>query len=143
MTNLTICFVGQVVSGLGEGAYFSSLEWLQRQLQTGFGFVPVPGTFNVRIAEADTARLAAELQQRSGFAIVPPAAAYCAAKCFRAYIGPVEGVLVVPLVPNYRRDVLEILAPVYVRQALKVSDGDRVEVRIEFPAETGRAGKTD
>jgi len=140
MTKLTMCFAGQVASGLGEGAYFSSLEWLHRQLQAGFGFIPVPGTFNVRIGEADIARFA-ELQQHPGFAIVPPDAAFCAAKCFRAYIGTLEGVLVVPLMPNCRRDVLEILAPVYLRETLTVNDGDCVEVCIEIPAETGSTGE--
>lgn len=137
MRNATICFIGQVASGLGEGAYFSSLEWLRRQLQAGFGFSPVPGTFNVRISEADIARFA-ELQQHSGTPIVPPDAAFCAAKCFRARVGSVEGALVVPLVPNYRRDILEILAPVYLRETLQVKDGDRVEVHIEISVEPGR-----
>jgi riboflavin kinase len=136
MTNETMRFAGEVVSGLGQGTYFSSLEWLHRQLQAAFGFVPAPGTFNVRIAGADVARFQ-QLPQRSGVLIVPPDPAFCAAKCFRARLGAVAGALVIPLVPNYRSDVLEILAPVHLRDALRVADGDRVEVWIELPPESG------
>jgi riboflavin kinase len=148
-TGITMRFAGRVASGLGEGRYFSSLDWLQRQLRDGFGFVPVPGTFNVRIDDADALRLR-QLQQSPGLAIVPPDAGFCAAKCYRARVGaispqqaqlphsqggPFAGALVIPLVPNYRRDVLEILAPVHLRQALGVADDDSVEVLVEVPAE--------
>lgn len=124
-------FRGRVASGVGEGQYFSNLDWVHRQLQAGFGFVPAPGTFNVRIDEADGPRLE-ELQRYPGLAIVPPDPAFCAAKCFRVRIGAFPGALVIPLVANYRRNVLEILAPVHLRTALGVADGEFVEVQVEI-----------
>jgi CTP-dependent riboflavin kinase len=123
-------FRGRVASGVGEGRRFSSLDWLHRQLRAGFGFVPVPGTFNVRIDQADVSRFQ-ELQRHAGLAIVPPNAAFCAAKCFAARVGAFNGALVIPMVPNYRQDVLEILAPVNLRAALGVVDDDLVEVLVE------------
>ena len=139
MASEIIRFEGRVASGVGEGAFFSSLDWLHRQLQAGFGWVPVPGTFNVQIAEADVARFQ-QLQQFSAFAVVPPDPKFCPAKCFPVRIGAAAGLLVVPQVANYRRDVLEILAPVRLRDALQVADGDRVEVRIEVPEQSSLRG---
>ena len=131
-------FAGRVATGVGEGAFFSSLDWLHRQLQAGFGWVPVPGTFNVCINEADVDRFQ-QLQQRDAFQVVPPDPKFCPAKCFVARIGTAQGLLVVPQVSNYRRDVLESLAPVRLRDALRVEDGDPVEVEIEILSRGGAA----
>ena len=42
---------GNLVSGLGEGAYYMSLEGYSKQFKTKIGYSPFPGTFNVKLGE--------------------------------------------------------------------------------------------
>ena len=44
--------------------------------------------------------------------------------------GKIRGAIVVPEVTRYGEDVVELLAPVYLRRALKLRDGDQVTVEI-------------
>jgi CTP-dependent riboflavin kinase len=122
-------FAGNVVSGRGEGQYFTGLSWVSEQFSIKLGFEPVAGTFNVKLAAGEQARLEI-LKGFGGVAITPPSPDFCAAKCFLARVGAVAGALVIPLLADYPRDVLEIVAPVNVRQALGVNDGDLVEVSV-------------
>ncbi|HXV45112.1 MAG TPA: DUF120 domain-containing protein, partial [Nitrososphaera sp.] len=47
-TPATIDFEGSVVSGMGEGAYYMSLEGYRKQFKQKLGYEPYPGTLNVR-----------------------------------------------------------------------------------------------
>ena len=122
-----IILTGRVVSGVGEGRYFTQLDWVREQFVTNFGFDPAPGTFNVRINPEQT-YLLRRLDQYRGVKILPPDNKFCAAKCFPVKVGVVKGVLVTPLVEGYSEDVMEIMAPVNMRQSLNIKDDDIVEV---------------
>ena len=121
---------GCLCSGLGEGAGFTTLDWVTRQIQSKLGFAPHPGTLNLSLAGADWEAARAEMEQEPGIAIEPPTG-FCAAKCFTLIIdGRIQGAAVIPEMPDYPADKLEIIAPVSVRDALRLSDGDRITLQI-------------
>ncbi len=121
---------GCLRSGLGEGAGFTSLDWVARQFQSKLGFAPHPGTLNLSLAGADWEAARAEMEQEPGIAIEPPTG-FCAAKCFTLVIdGRIQGAAVIPEVPDYPADKLEIVAPVSVRDTLRLSDGDHITLQI-------------
>lgn len=123
---------GCLCSGLGEGAGFIALDWVEHQLHGKLGFSPYPGTLNLNLHGGDweSARLA--MDQAAGVAIEPPPG-FCAAKCFSVTIdGRIEGAAILPEVPDYPADKLEIVAPVGVREALRLSDGDRVSLQLRI-----------
>jgi len=51
---------------------------------------------------------------------------------FKADIESLECAVVVPLVPNYKKNLLEVIAPIYLRGNLRLKDGDDVEVMVNF-----------
>jgi riboflavin kinase len=122
---------GKVVSGLGEGTYMTQLDWVKSQCQEKFGFLPHPGTFNVRLDAGESKRYAV-LKKYRGIKILPPSSAFVAAKCFSVQLGPIKGMLAIPMLDDYPQDILEILAPIWIREALGVKEGDDVEVRIQL-----------
>lgn len=124
-----IVFRGKVAAGRGQGQYFTQLNWVCKQFSIKFGFEPVAGTFNVKLSPEDGARLES-LNGLAGVRITSPDPGFCDAKCFPVRIGTLSGALVIPLVEKYPRDVLEIVAPVILRQALGVKDNDLVEVHV-------------
>jgi riboflavin kinase len=44
-------FKGKIVTGMGEGAYYMSLEGYKKQFQNKLGYEPFPGTLNVKIED--------------------------------------------------------------------------------------------
>jgi riboflavin kinase len=122
---------GKLFSGLAQGEQFTGLDWVQEQWRTKLGFIPHPGTFNLRVGP-EHHDLVRELKRgEAPIEIVPPSPDFCPAKCYRVSIGGVRGAIVIPMVPDYPPDVIEVLAPVNLRQALSTKDGDEVSVTLE------------
>ena len=128
-------FSGEIISGKGEGSSFVQLPWVREQIVNKIGFAPYPGTFNIKISD-DAGREAAEKMRRSApraITIIPPGGSGCYGSCFVAKIEEkVDAAVIIPSEGGYV-DVLEFLAPMLVKNLLRHSDGDRVEVRVYIP----------
>lgn len=123
---------GILCSGLGEGAGFIALDWVDRQFRDKLGYRPYPGTLNLSLEGADWIAAREAMQLATGIAIEPQAG-FCAAKCFAVLIdGSVAGAAVLPEVGDYPEHKLEIVAPVAVRQELRLNDGDRVRLQLQI-----------
>lgn len=59
---------------------------------------------------------------------VCPAEGYCSGLLFKAFIGDWECAIVVPEVKGYPKALLEVIAPIYLRDALQLEDGTKVTV---------------
>ena len=44
---------GTLVSGMGEGAYYMSLKGYTKQFQSKIGYMPFPGTLNVKLGKKE------------------------------------------------------------------------------------------
>ncbi|MEM2913356.1 MAG: DUF120 domain-containing protein [Candidatus Bathyarchaeia archaeon] len=125
---------GRVFSGLGEGAYYVSKEMYRKQFIEKLGFDPYPGTLNLKISSDQNARLRAKLDVYPGIEIEGfknRDRTYGSVKCFRAVIeGKEKGAVVLALRSHYGKDVVEIIAPEYLRGCLGLRDGDKVRVEI-------------
>ena len=111
---------GKLCSGLGEGARFTCLDWVETEFRKKLGFVPYPGTLNLSLDGDAWAVTRLMLKQAEGIAIDPPPG-FCAAKCFEVLINDcTAGALVLPDVAAYPTDKAEIVAPLSVRQLLKL-----------------------
>jgi CTP-dependent riboflavin kinase len=132
MNAVAVTLEGRLCSGLGEGAGFTALDWVENQFHAKLGFWPYPGTLNLNLAggDWDTARDA--MQVAPGIAIEPPPG-FCAAKCFAVLIaGRVAGAAILPDIPDYPADKLEIVSAVAVRQELGLNDGDHVTLQVRI-----------
>lgn len=121
---------GVVCSGLGEGTRFTTIDWVVEEFRTRLGFVPSPGTFNLRMHGARWEALRLRLLAARGIAITPPHG-FCAAKCFPVRLaGRLSGALVLPDMDDYPPDKLEVIAPLPVRRTLGLADGDAVPLHV-------------
>lgn len=126
---MSVLVCGIVRDGLGQGRDFTQLDWVRQQVCDKIGFDPYPGTLNLQVENPDT--LAAFRKQR-GIAI-DPAPGFCSARCLRAQLaGRIAAAWILPDVPGYPSDVIELIAPVCLRETLGVGTGDVVEVEIEI-----------
>ncbi len=67
-----------------------------------------------------------------GLPLVPPDGHFCAGRIYPVSIGTIPGAIVLPEenVRIHDGGILEILAPVCLREALRVKDGDRVGLTV-------------
>ncbi|MBI4455279.1 MAG: HAD-IA family hydrolase [Acidobacteria bacterium] len=119
---------GTVISGVKAASGFTELSWVRRQLVTQLGFLPYPGTLNVRLASFADRAAFERLKSRQGI-LLQSEAGYCAARCFPVNVeGRISAAVIVPDVKDYPEDKLEILAPVRLRDTLRLSDGHSLTV---------------
>jgi riboflavin kinase len=121
---------GKAFSGRGEGEKFLELPWVKRQIKEKLGFTPYLGTLNVRLSEESAKRR--KLLEKATAMQVCPAEGYCSGKIFKASVGVLECAIVVPEVPGYPTDVLEIIAPANLREKLQLADGDQITVTVNL-----------
>jgi riboflavin kinase len=131
-------FEGTVVSGMGEGAYYMSLEGYRRQFKEKLGYSPYPGTLNVRLTDQIFMNARRELGKHpsiflDGFS--DGARTYGWVKCYRAVIndGAVDNAAVLVLErTHYDDSMLELIAPMSIKQAAGIKNGHRVKVQVQL-----------
>jgi len=135
-----IDFEGRVVSGMGEGAYYMSLDGYRRQFKDKLGYEPYPGTLNVRLTDQIFMNARRELGKHPSIFIdgfSDGTRTYGWVKCYRAVINDtVDNAAVLVLErTHYDDSMLEVIAPVPIKQAAGIKNGDRikVQVRLQMP----------
>jgi riboflavin kinase len=121
---------GKVVSGRGSGRKYLELQWVKQQIEEKLGFTPYPGTLNLTLSKESTQRK--RLLSKAKSIEISPAEGYCVGILFEATINGLNCGIVVPQVAGYPENVLEIIAPLYLREVLKLKDGDAVSVTISL-----------
>jgi riboflavin kinase len=122
-----IILKGRVFSGGGTGSFFVNLPWAKKQFKEKLGFSPYQGTLNLQL----TSRTGTENLMKAEGIKIEPQEGFHGGRCFKALVmEKVWGAIVIPDVQGYPRDLLEILAPVNLREALELEDGMEVEVTV-------------
>ena len=124
-----IVFKGTVFSGNGEGRKFIDLPWVKDQIEKQLGFTPYNGTLNIRLTK-ETAKNKTLLENTKHFEIYPENG-YCTGLLIKACIGSLDCAIIMPQVPSYPRDVLEVISPFCLRERLKIVNGDAVTVTVD------------
>lgn len=127
---------GTVMSGTGRAAFFTQLEWVNRQCVEKLGFEPYPGTLNLMVSASDRKRLM-RVQAFPGVLLTPPDDAHCAGLVYPILIGKIPGAIIRPetRVRTHGEAIVEVLAPVCLRDAFTLNDGDSVSFTIFLEAE--------
>ncbi len=115
---------GKISSGLGQAQYFLTREGYSRQFVEKIGFVPFPGTLNVLLEEPFPAERQAI--QIEGFAEEGRTFGKC--WCYPIKLNGIDAAVVRPEMSCHPPELIEVIAPVQMRRALGLEDGDPVEV---------------
>ena len=126
--------VGRVISGARQAAFFTQLEWVQDQCMEHMDFRPYPGTLNLELSE-ESILIIEELQKEKTLSLIPPDPQFCAAKAMTVMINDISGAIIIPSedVNIHEKNIIEIMAPIGLRKALDLNDGDSVTVIINKP----------
>ena len=126
---------GRIFSGWGQGAFFTQLDWTKKQCDEKLKFVPFPGTLNLKV-EGEYLDAVRKLKERDGIILDPPSTEFCQAKCFSISISSFKAAIVVPHAEDFTNEihsenVIEIIAPINIKEALSVKDGDELILELE------------
>lgn len=118
---------GVIERGAGQGAYFTSLDWVVDQLEQAVGFKPFPGTLNVRVADEDLSKLDAFFENWD-CELIPDNPEFCSAGLKRVRINGIPAALIVPSedVRIHGKEIVEIVADRHLKGSLGLDDGDTV-----------------
>ncbi len=124
-----VIFKGTVFSGKGEGRKFIDLPWVKGQIKEKLGFVPYSGTLNIRLSEEGVKQK--ELLENATKLEIYPEKGFCKCTLIKLATEGLDCAIIIPEVPSYPSDVLEIIAPSYLRERLVIADGDEVSVIVD------------
>ena len=123
-------FSGKVFSGKGGGKKFVELEWVKRQINAILGFTPYAGTLNIRLSDKSAEQR--KLLESAASLTIRPVEGYSSGKVFKAFLGTIECAIVLPEVVGYPDNVLEIIAPLNLREKFQLADGDEITVTVSL-----------
>ena len=127
----TVKLAGNVMSGLGEGSYYMRQEGYREQFRRKLGFEPYPGTLDVKLG-GESIELKNTLDHMRGVPIEgfsTDERTFGPVKCFPAKICGARAAIVLPARCAHI-DAIELVAPKNLRKAIKLKDGDRVDVEV-------------
>lgn len=123
---------GAVISGLGEGRYYMSLDHYRTQFADALGFIPYPGTLNVKLtpASVEIRKKVDAMKWTRIHGFTSDNRTFGDARSLPCQIGDISCGIVVPGRSHYPEDIIEIIAPVELRRVLDLTDGDSITVEV-------------
>jgi riboflavin kinase len=130
----TVTLEGTVFSGLGEGAYYVKQDGYRKQFIEKLGFDPYPGTLNLKLTTDYDTKTRTELEAYPSIEIQGfknETRTFGPVKCYPAILNnKVKGALILAMRSHYDKSVVEIIAPTYLRNQLKLKDGNKVKIEV-------------
>jgi len=122
-----LIITGRIVSGAGQGAYFTRIDWVQQQCNEKLGFKPYPGTLNLDISVEDIP-IIESLDKEPGIKLISPDPKFCNGKAFVVSLEEISAAIIIPeeKVRVHPQNIIEIIAPLNIKESFNLKDGDRI-----------------
>ncbi len=125
---------GTLVSGMGEGAYYMGLPGYTRQFQSKIGYVPFPGTLNVRLDQRVHQEAVKQFETLDGVKIKSFSdgrRTYGWVKCFKAKLeNSINCELIILERTHHDDSIIELISKSCLRKTAKLKDGSKVSINI-------------
>ncbi|WP_371503942.1 DUF120 domain-containing protein [Nitrosopumilus adriaticus] len=127
---------GTLVSGMGEGAYYMGLKGYTKQFQSKIGYVPFPGTLNVRLDQKIHQEAIKQFETLNGVKInsfSDGKRTYGWVKCFPARLNNLANCELIILERTHHDDsIIELISKSCLRKTAKLKDGSKVSIKIKI-----------
>ena len=132
-----IDFEGQIITGMGEGAYYMSLNGYKKQFKEKLGYEPYPGTLNIKLnsmlfVEAKKEMLKYPAIKIEGFS--DQSRTFGWVKCYPAYINDSRNINSSILIlerTHYDDTIIELIAPFSIKKQFSLKNGDYVKLKVD------------
>ena len=131
---LSVTLEGVLFTGLGEGAYYITRDGYRKQFIEKLGFDPYPGTLNLKLTADYDVKTRAELESYPAIEVQGfkgETRTFGPVRCYPVIINnKVKGAVVGAIRSHYDSSVIEVIAPYFLRDKLKLKDGHKVKIEI-------------
>ena len=125
---------GSVVSGLGEGAYYMSLKGYTKQFKVKVGYIPFPGTLNIKLNQLQTTQIIQQLDEFDNIMIEPFSdgkRTYGCVKCFHVMLNnSIKCELIRLERTHHDNSVIELISKNNLRKTARLKTGSKVMIKI-------------
>ena len=136
-------FRGTIISGMGEGAYYMSMKGYTKQFKAKLGYIPFPGTLNVKLKDKVYTEAKRSLDTHDGIMIngfSDGKRTYGWVKCYPAKINnSIDSALITLERTHYDDSVIELISHTNIKKAAKLSTGSQISVRIPITSKLSKA----
>ncbi|MGI0017682.1 MAG: DUF120 domain-containing protein [Nitrosotalea sp.] len=126
-------FKGIISSGMGEGAYYMSMKGYTKQFKTKLGYVPFPGTLNVKLKDKESIEAKRSLDAYPAILVdgfSDGKRTYGWVKCYPAKINNVNAALILLERTHHDDSIIELISEENIKKATKLSTGSKVTIRV-------------
>ncbi len=125
---------GTLISGMGEGAYYMSLKGYTKQFSSKIGYVPFPGTLNVKL---DKKEYVEALRQLNGFegtkidGFSDGKRTYGWVKCYHCVLNDkISCELILLERTHHDNSIVELISETDIRKKSSLRTGSKITIRI-------------
>jgi riboflavin kinase len=119
---------------MGEGAYYMSLKGYTKQFKTKIGYIPFPGTLNVKLNQKQYTQAILQFDNLDGTLIKgfsDGKRTYGWVKCFKGSINKsIECNLIRLERTHHDPSTIELISKTNIRKAGKLKDGSKITIKI-------------
>jgi riboflavin kinase, archaea type len=127
-------FRGSIISGMGEGAYYMSMKGYTKQFKSKLGYVPFPGTLNVKLKDKEFIEAKRSLDAYpatmvNGFS--DGKRTYGWVKCYPARVNNIIDAAVILLERTHHDDsIIELISKENIKKSNKLSTGSNITIHV-------------
>ncbi len=119
---------GTVEKGIGEGSYYVSQKQYQQEFKSKLGFNAFPGTLNLKINKEELAQFLANKQEIMINGFATKTRSFGSITAYKIKINGIEAAIVKPERARHPEDIIEIIAPVNLREELRLTDKTKLKL---------------
>ena len=121
---------GEIVSGIGEGKYYMSLEGYKKQVKKLYGFDPYPGTLNVKLPPEEVQKrlLLRERQGKYMKGFLHRRKKLGGLISYVCHFNGTSAVAIFPEKSQHGLNVIELIGPIEYRRKFALKDGETVQL---------------
>ncbi|MEO9277643.1 MAG: DUF120 domain-containing protein [Nitrososphaera sp.] len=130
----SIEFRGVIMSGMGEGAYYMAMKGYTKQFKAKLGYVPFPGTLNVKLKDKEFVEAKRSLEgypavMVNGFS--DGKRTYGWVKCYPCKVNNLVDASLILLERTHHDDsIIELISKDNIKKATKLSTGSQIYIRV-------------
>ncbi|HXG74349.1 MAG TPA: DUF120 domain-containing protein [Candidatus Nitrosotenuis sp.] len=125
---------GTLISGMGEGAYYMSLKGYTKQFSSKIGYIPFPGTLNVKLNKKEDIEALRQLNSVEGITIdgfSDGKRTYGWVKCYHCTLnGKIDCELIMLERTHHDNSVVELISESDIRKKANLKNGAKLTIRI-------------
>ncbi len=123
---------GELISGLGEGRYYVSVEGYASQFSKKLGITPYPGTFNVKLSPTaiETRRKLDAMKWTEIVGFTDHDRTFGGAKALKCTINGYACAILIPGRTHYPEDIIELISAERLRDVLGTEDGAAIIIEV-------------